>query len=165
MKLEFGRHKRKTLEWAFFNAPWYVDWMHKNGVHMNQFHGDDLEYFRELYRRASSLTGLCSYCKKRQVTRMGLTNMSNTGMLGSVGFYCDECEYTGGGPTEYVSPTFWTHMTWMPRCEQLMITRAIKDRYIGWEYRLTQKRMEEFFMNDANFLDATEGVFPQFEAV
>jgi hypothetical protein len=87
---------------------------------------------------------------------MGLSTHVS-GALGHIGFFCDECEYTGGSQTGYYEPSFF-----MPyhtsRTEQLMLTTNIKSRYIGTE-RLTQEKMEEFFHNDANFVHATPGFF------
>lgn len=163
MKVTFGQFKGKTFEWLFFKAPWYTQWLFENSIHRNAncFTEDESRSFHELYLRASSLTGVCPHCKERPVTQMGLTQLGRTAGLGSVDFYCAECEYLGGGRTAYEHPAFFTFMHWMPRCEKKMITRAIHERYIGLEKRLTRKVMEEFFRNDANFTHGTPGFFEQ----
>jgi hypothetical protein len=89
----FGRFKDKTFEWCFFKAPWYVRWIYENGIYRQRhlFDEDEAAHFLELYRHASDLAVTCEQCNQ-PATRMGLTFLAS-GSLGSVGFFCDECEY------------------------------------------------------------------------
>ncbi len=70
----------------------------------------------------------------------------------------DECDYTGGSATGYYTPSFFVEEFTLSRTEQKRIATFIKNRYISSE-RLTQAKMEEFFRNDTNFVDATPGFF------
>lgn len=157
-KLNFGKFEGKTYEWLFFHAPWYAEWMWENDVCQqgNKFSNNESVYFSELYGRASSLAGTCNYCKERPVTRMGLTSRDQVGTLGLVDFYCDECEYLGGSRTRYNQPSFFLPYR-LPRCAHLMVSDAVKLNYIG-SGSLTQKRMEAFFRDDANFKEVKPGL-------
>ena len=120
-----------------------------------------MDYFMELYRRASNLTGVCPWCKQRMITRMCMATHHGSGRLGSVSFDCDECEYLGGSPTSYHTPSFFAPYR-MPRSEQMMIVEAIKHQFIR-DGRLTQKRMEEFFHTDPFFVNATADFFNEYK--
>jgi len=159
-KITFGENVGKTFEWLFFSKPWYAEWMFLNRIHRdrNKFDEDDSEYFSELMHRANHLAGICPQCEERPITRMGLSTHQD-GTLGAVGFYCDQCEYTGGSRTEYCQPSFFVDTHTLPRCEQLRIVSEIKNQYLGQYERVSQKRMKEFFENDTNFQDATPGFF------
>jgi hypothetical protein len=163
-KFNFGKYEGKSFEWLFFNAPWYAVWMIRSGIHRQEHNMDEVEgnYFRELYRRACNLGGTCSQCLERPLTRMGLSRQCGNDCLGTVGLYCDECEYIGGSPTEYYEPSFFAED--LPRCGQLRIVNEIRRHYIGTDGNLTQKRMEAFFHNDADFRDFTPGFFTREEA-
>ena len=89
---------------------------------------------------------------------MGLSYQHGSGALGHIGFFCDECDYIGGSATGYYTPSFFVEEFTLARGEQRRIAEFIKNRYIGSE-RLTQAKMEEFFHNDTNFVDATPGFF------
>ena len=89
---------------------------------------------------------------------MVLSYQHGSGALGHIGFFCDECDYIGGSATGYYTPSFFVEEFTLARGEQKRIVTYIKNRYIGTE-RLTQEKMEEFFHNDANFVDATPGFF------
>ena len=120
-RLTFGQYMGKSFEWLFFKAPWYAEWLYDENIHREQhcMSEEDGNYFEELFHRASHLTGTCKWCKKRQFTRMGLS-VHQSGALGHIGFYCDECGYTGGSATEYYEPCFFM-LYKAPRCEQLRI--------------------------------------------
>ena len=75
----------------------------------------------------------------------------------SIGFYCDECEHVGNGPIIYNSPSFFSDFTVSPH-EQATMIRCIKNVFIGSHVPLTQRKMEEFFHNDAHFVQATPGL-------
>jgi hypothetical protein len=159
-KLSFGKHEGKTCEWIFFKAPWYAQWIYENRIYRQEHNFDEQEgdNFREMYRRASHLGGVCCQCDERPVTRMGLTTHFRSGDLGAVGFYCEECEYQGGDRTGYYHPSFFVDAYTLEPGEQAMILNEIIRHYVGIG-NLTQKRMEGFFHNDANFGDATAGFF------
>ena len=159
-KLSFGRHEGKTLEWLFFNKPSYAQYIHDNRIHRQEHAFDDNGccHFAELYRRATNLGGVCCHCKERPVTRMGLTTQFQSGQIGAVGFYCDECGYLGGSRTGYYAPSFFIEAYTISAGDQKMILAEIRRHYTG-DGNLTQCRMEEFFQNDANFSDCTPGFF------
>lgn len=158
--LSFGKHAGKTFEWLFFKEPSYAEFIYNNGIHRqsHNFSEEECEHFLELFNRASCLTGTCKWCRERPVTRMGLSYQHGSDALGHIGFFCDECDYTGGSATGYYTPSFFVEEYTLPRGEQRRLATFIKTRYIGSE-RLTQAKMEEFFHNDANFVHATPGFF------
>ena len=88
---------------------------------------------------------------------MGIST-HQSGALGCVNLYCDECEYTGGSDTDYYEPSFFMPYE-APRCEQRRLTEYVKNRYVGPYGRLTQAKMEEFFQNDEHFVYAKPGFF------
>lgn len=157
--MNFGEHEGRTFEWLFFNAPWYAKWIYTKGIHrqQNNFAEGDGWYFAELFTRATCLTGRCPQCKKNPITRMGLSTQQS-GKLGTVGLFCDDCEYAGGSRTGYFTPSLIVDVYTPPRCEQRRITNHIKNHYIGRQ-TLTQQRMEQFFRTDAFFVNATPGFF------
>ena len=158
-KVFFGKHNGKSLEWLFFNEASYAQWLITEEIEGRWEWRDRKqgEYFHELYRRASHLTGICPWCKQRPITRMSLSTHYRSGRLGAVGFDCDECEYLGGTPTAYFRPSFIAPYR-MPKTEQLMIVDAIRAEFIG-DGKLTQARMEQFFLDDRYFPNATPGFF------
>ena len=158
--LSFGKHEGRSFEWIFFKAPRYAYWIYDKGVYRQEHNMEEDEgrYFNELYRRAEHLAGNCTVCKHRPVQRMGLTNHHGTGALGAVGYYCDECEYQGGSPTGYHQPSFFMTAYDLSRCEKLRITAEIQRHYIGTG-NLTQKKMEAFFHNEANFVNGRANAF------
>lgn len=164
-KLTFGKFEGKTYEWVFFNAPGYAHWLFKARIYRQEHNFDECERdaFRELYRRATSLAGTCCQCKVKPVERMGLTTHHGSGAVGAVGFYCDTCEYRGGSCTGYYAPSFIVEAYTLSPSDQRMIVNEIKRHYIGTG-NLTQKKMEAFFHEDANFSDATAGCFERMES-
>lgn len=161
--LSFGQYEGQTFEWIFFNAPWYAEFIYTRRIHRQEHNMDEEEgaYFLELYRRAWSLTGTCSQCNERPVQRMGLGWQAG-GLLGLIGYYCDECECEGGSHVEYQAPAFFTEHQVIPRRDQKRIVREIKRLWFGGG-RMTQERMKSFFRNDANFTHATPGFFDRVE--
>src|SRR5438067_13870939 len=109
--LSFGMYEGKTFEWLFFKAPWYAEWMFEDGIYKQRhnFSEEESEYFAELIYRVDQLKGTCRRCKTRAVTRMGLSWHFQSGPLACVGFYCGQCEYTGGLPTTYHRQSFVAH--------------------------------------------------------
>ena len=157
--LSFGKHAGKTFEWLFFNKPSYVEWIFDEGIHHNEylFSEESANHLLELRKRASCLAGKCESCQERPLRYMGLSFLHGSGTLGHIGFFCEECEYTGGSSTGYYPPSFFAGYP-APRCEQLRITGKIKSYFVG-SGRLTQEKMEAFFHNDAHFVHATPGFF------
>jgi hypothetical protein len=86
---------------------------------------------------------------------MGLTTLPS-GLLSSVAFFCDECEYLGGSRTGYEAPSFFVDYP-LPRNAQTMITKEIQRRYL--DDRLTYANMEAYFRNEAHFTEFTPGFF------
>ena len=158
--ISFGKYEGKTFEWLFFNDPSYAKWMYKNRVHRQQHNFDEEQgdEFAELFRRARQLRTPCRLCQVRQATRMGMTFHEISAASNSIGFYCDECEHVGNGPIIYNSPSFFSDFTVSPH-EQATMIRCIKNVFIGSHVPLTQRKMEEFFHNDAHFVQATQGFF------
>jgi hypothetical protein len=165
-KLSFGKHEGKTFEWVFFNAPGYAEWIYDNRIHRQHHNMDEAEgdYFAELFRRASVLQGTCSVCKKRALTRMGLTFRRGADEISAVRFYCDECEYQGGSPTEYHPPSFFLEAYQLRLCEQKRITGEVKGHFIGADGNLTQKKMEAFFRTNEFFARARPYFFQAWES-
>lgn len=161
-KLTFGEFKGRSLEWLFFNAPWYADWLHKNGVLENRWDYDeeDRACFKELHRRASALAGVCRYCDGRQVARRALS--THQGMLGMSTFCCKECKPINEGLVIYENPSFFMRPEQWTREAQKSLTSTIKQEYIG-RGNLTQKKMESFFKNDELFWYSTPGFFEEKE--
>ena len=148
------------MEWLFFNAPWYAEYIYDHGIYRqaHAFGEEEAGYFLELFTRASLLTGTCRWCQKNKVTRMGMSS-SPSGARSSVSFYCDACEPPGQQVTGFHPPSFFVETQKLSRPAHLRIVKYIKNRYIGKDERLTQVKIEEFFHNDANFLHATPGFF------
>jgi hypothetical protein len=165
--ITFGKYHGKSFEWLFFNAPWYAQWMHDNNIHRQRhnFGEEEGEYFEELYRRASHITGTCKHCGKQPITRMGLSTRYKDCSFAGVGFYCDECTATEHLTTRYIPPSFFDD-EWecMRRNMHLRITKTIHHYFIG-DLTLTQARMEKFFRDDGRFVNATPGFFPREYAV
>jgi hypothetical protein len=160
-KLTIRPYKGKTYEWLFFHDPKFVTWVIEKDIpsQRHNFSEEQEEYFRELYRRASHLTGLvCPYCKKRPITRMCLLYNPHWQGLNNVKFDCDECGYPGGAPDGYVRPSFFPPGEDLSKSEHKIIVSAIRHQFID-EGRLTQKAMEQFFRTDAFFPNATPGFF------
>jgi hypothetical protein len=164
-KLTFGKYEGKTMEWLFFNKPSYAQYIHKNKIHRQEHAFDEREgdYFAELYRRATHLGGTCCHCKEQPVTRMGLTTHFQSGDIGAVGFYCDECGYLGGSRTGYYAPSFIVEAYTLSPHDQRMVLSEIRRHYITGN--LTQGKMKAFFSDDANFTDCTPGFFEEMEVI
>lgn len=156
--LGFGKHAERTLEWLFFNDPGYVWWMIKDHVHTQRLHGAALSRFNDLVRRARHLRvpGTCIWCRKgRAISRMFLTQHISGG-LAKVDFDCDTCYPMGGSPTAGTVPSFFTPDFYRgyDKTGATFMIRAIKYAYFKDEsYRMTQKRLEEFFDNPDNFVN------------
>ena len=164
IKLSFGKYKGQTLEWLFFNAPSYAEFIYNEGIHRQawQFSEAEGDEFEKLFTRASCLRGICPYCKERQIKYLGMSHL-RSGALGHVDFFCDECDYTGGSATGYIPPSFFIPYI-ARRGDQLRLPKLVKSRFIGYG-RLTQEKMEAFFHNDAHFAHATPGFFTRQPAV
>jgi hypothetical protein len=93
---------------------------------------------------------------------MGLGRIRGTNQLSRIRFYCDECQYLGGTTTAYHPASFWVGAYNLRRREQRMITKEIQQYYIGEGKNLTQIRMDDFFRNDANFVDPKPGFFARY---
>ena len=161
--IRFGEHDGKTLESLFFKNPSYVLMLHDNiNPNIRQpdwFTTEHQRHFIRLFNRAYALGGTCSVCRKRPVTRMGLSTHHRSGRVGAVGFYCDVCEYLGGTPTTYYRPSFFVEGITLSPSDQKMIIKEIRRHFIGMDVKLTRKTMEEFFRNDANFANPEPGFF------
>jgi len=166
-KLTFGKHEGKTFEWLFLNKPAYARYIYDRGIHRQEhaFEEQEGDYFAELYRRATHLGGRCCHCKERPVVRMGLTTHFQSGAIGAVGYYCDECGYLGGSRTGYYQPSFIVEAYELSAGDQKMILSEIRRHYIPDAGNLTQSKMEAFFHEDANFSDCTPGFFQKGEVV
>lgn len=156
-QVSFGKYEGQTFEWLFFKDPQYVKWMIESGIpHQEHFGEEEGAYFTELHRRASNLAGPCPRCGQ-PIARMGLTTRRR-GELSAVGFYCEDCAFQGGSCTGYHPASFFVEAYTLEKWEQRMVQSEIQRLYIPGE-RLTQKKMEEFFRNDAHFSDCTPGFF------
>lgn len=163
--ITFGKYEGKSFEWLFFRAPWYAEWMYDNGVHLQRHNCTEAEerHFDELVRRASALKGICRWCRRRRLTRLGITSLL-AGGPDHVGFYCDECFYPEQGVPFFGAPSFFVEYEDIPRPTQRRVTKYIQHRYIG-DGSLTQEKMEEFFGTDEFFVHATPGFFTKAPAV
>lgn len=156
-KLGFGKHAERTLEWLFFNDPGYVWWMIDNDIASQRLHGAARARFEDLVRRAQHLRvpGMCTWCKKKPITRMFLT-IHISGGLARVDFDCDTCAPGGGSLTTALRPGFFTpdlYRSYDKTGAKFMI-RRIKHTYFGDVFfRMTQQRLEEFFDNPNNFVN------------
>jgi len=159
-QLSFGMYEGRTYEWVFFHAPWYAEYIYEHRIHRQQhnFSEEEGDYFAELFRRASMLTGVCSHCKQRPIARMCLTSHYKTCETSFDGFYCDGCEYNGPSMPWYHDASFFVEEYKLRKKRQLEITEAIKHHYIG-PGNLTQQKMEAFFRTDKYFVDATPEFF------
>lgn len=154
--LNFGKYKNKTFEWLFFHDPGYVWWMIEKNI-PERFSKVESKRFEDLVRRAKHLKipGLCSWCNQRTITRMFLTQHTSGG-LAKVDFDCDECHPFGSSPTVSLVPSFFTpdfYRNYDKTGANFMI-EAIKSAYFkDPSYRMTQKRMEDFFNDRNNFMN------------
>ena len=163
-KLFFGDHKGKTIEWLFFNDPWYVRWLIREQIYENPrcFNRQQRDYLLELYRRASHLDGgTCDYCQQRPLTRL-VVHKSRQMLhhITGIASCCNHCDYFGGVPVEYFIPSFFLPDEKTPRCQQLWIVEEIRRIFMPRQ-RLTQKQMERFFRRDDIFPIGTPGFFDQ----
>lgn len=129
MTLSFGKYKGKTFEWIFFNAPWYARWLQDNEILRDRWDQTDVDkaYFKELYRRASALSGICPHCEAdRPVARKALAIRDE--MLGACTFCCCECEPIDETAIEYQRPSFFLERGPMARMHQRTLTARIKER-------------------------------------
>ena len=164
--ITFGKYEGRTFEWMFFNVPGYVEWMYNKRVHRQSWNFDEEQgdTFAELYRRASHLRCTCRCCQKRQITRMSLSFCERFAGASHVNFYCDDCEHVSEGTTIYSNPSFFPDYN-ISVDKQAHVVKCIKNHFIGSDSNLTQKRMEEFFHKDANFVRATPRFFtPEYAA-
>jgi hypothetical protein len=157
--LNFGKHEGKSIEWLFFNDPGYVEWIIKKEIcnDSSKFSPSMKVRFTELVRRASNLIipGLCPWCKKKPITRMFLTKHTSGG-LARVDFDCEDCQPLGSSQTAYFKASFFSpdYFRNYDKFGAKELTKAIKFAYFGESsYRMTQKRMEDFFNNKSNFVD------------
>lgn len=149
--ISFGKHEGKSFEWLLFKRPAYAQWVYENDIYSQDHFGEEeADHFLKLYERATNLGGTCCQCHERLVTKMGLTTSFSHHELLAVGFYCDECEYMGGARTGFFHPSFFVDAYTLDPGEKKMIIREIRRHYIG-HGNLTQKKMKEFFADDANF--------------
>jgi hypothetical protein len=163
--IQFGKHDGETFEWIFFNHPHYARYINQKGMANHDYFGEEEgEYFLELYRRAKSLTGTCTQRKQRPIEYLGLTFHGDGTRLGSIGYYCQECDYLGGSPADYYPASFFAYECDLSWAEQRRIAKEVKRAYIG-RGNLTQAKMEAFFHNDANFRDCTPGFFKDMKAL
>ena len=122
-----------------------------------RFSKGERKRFEDLVRRAKHLRipGLCSWCQIRPITRMFLTQHTSGG-LARVDFDCDECHPHGSPPTASLKPSFFTpdfYRNYDKTGASFMIG-AIKYAYFkDSSYRMTQKRLEDFFDNPDNFMN------------
>ena len=158
-RLKFGKHKGKTLEWLFFNDPGYVEYITKKGINNDprKFPPYARDRFQDLVRRASHLKipGLCPWCKKRPITRMFFTQHISGGLAG-VDFDCDVCEPKGSSPSTSLKPAFFTPDIYRnyDKTGARFLIRAIKHAYFkNPSFKMTQKRLEEFFNYLENFVN------------
>lgn len=153
--LNFGKYNGKTFEWLLFHDPGYVWWMIEENIPADKFLETEKRRFDDLVRRAKHLRipGLCSWCKKKPITRMFLTKHISGG-LARVDFDCDVCYPGGGSPTASLEPSFFTpdyYRNYDKMGAKFMID-SIKHAYFNdSSYKMTQKRMEDFFNNPQNF--------------
>ncbi len=147
------------MEWLFFRAPWYAEWMYEHGVHRQRhnFTAAQEKHFDELMRRASALKGICRWCRARRLTRLGVSSLL-AGGPDHASFYCDECTYPEQAVTFYGAPSFFVEYEDISCRTQLQVPRYIQRRYVDGG-RLTQSEMEAFFRTDDYFVHATPGFF------
>lgn len=157
--LSFGKHKGKTLEWLFFNDPGYVWWILQNNVEKDstKFTSAERSRFETLVRRARHLRipGTCSWCNKKPIRRMFLTQHVSGG-LARVDFDCEDCFPAGSSTTSALQPSFFTpdYYRSYDKFGAHEMIRAIKYAfYKDTSVRMTQKRLEEFFNNPDHFVD------------
>ena len=157
--ITFGRYEGKSMEWLFFNAPWYAEWMYEHGIHRQRHNctSAEEEHFDELVRRASGLKGICRWCRARRLTRLGVSSLL-AGGPDHVGFYCEECTYPEQAVTFYGAPSFFVEYENIHLQTQLRVPKYIQRRYID-NGSLTQAKMEAFFRSDEYFAHATPGFF------
>lgn len=153
--MSFGKHEGKTLEWIIFHHPHYARFLRRKC--MEQFDDDERECFLELYRRASNITGTCPQCRQRPIENLGLSWHQNYERLGAINFFCGECDYLGGSPTGYYPASFFCKEVELSWADQRRIPKEVQRLFIVGN--LIQKKMEEYFHNDANFSDCTPGFF------
>lgn len=157
-KLSFGKHVGKSLEWLFFNDPGYVEYIMEKKIHEDpaKFSAPMRDRFIKLVNRASYLIlpGVCSWCKKKPITRMFMTQHTSGG-LASVTFDCEDCRPMGSSNSSPCKPSFFTPDFYRnyDKFGARELIRAIKYAYFGdGAYRMTQKRMEDFFDNRSFFV-------------
>lgn len=159
VSIRFGKHEGKTMEWLFFNNPGYCYWMENKGIHQdsNKFNACERRELERLFRRANHLKipGECIWCKQgKSITRMAMI-MHYSGGLTDVGFDCDDCN-PGGSGWIFTRPAFRTPDIFRnyDKTGGKVLVRAIKYAYFGdSSYRMTPKRLEEFWDNDDHFVN------------
>lgn len=157
MLIDFGKkYPKKTIEWVFFHDPGYIYWMIEKDA---QYNLKPLvkKRFDDLVKRASHLKipGLCPWCKLRPVTRMFLVQHISGG-LARVDFDCEECHPMGGSPALPLKPSFYSPDVFRKydKTGSKFLVDEIKRVYFGSSsYRLTQKRLEDFFNDRDNFVN------------
>ncbi|KIG14345.1 hypothetical protein DB30_06947 [Enhygromyxa salina] len=90
----------------------------------------------------------------KPISRMFLTQHTSGG-LAKVDFDCDTCRPLGGSNTTHFQPGFFTPDAFRKydKTGGKFMVQAIKQAYFkDPSYRMTQKRLEEFFGNPKNFL-------------
>ena len=159
--IQFGNYKGRTLEWLFFNKPGDAKRVAEEQLNGNLYliTEEQTDHFKELYNRARWLAGTCDVCRERPVIRMGLNVPHRSNTLAGVLFLCTSCDYPIGRIPEYCTPSFFVETHTISKKDMKVINNAIRRHYIGSGGNLTQKIMEKFFHNDANFREPTLGFF------
>ena len=159
VEIRFGKHKGKTLEWIFWNDPGYVYWMVEKNIHQdaNKFRHHERQRIQDLLRKAAHLRipGTCIYCKAGKPNSRMIMVQHTSGGLTSIDFDCDTCHPPGGGWTA-MTPSFYTPDIFRKydKTGGKFLVQSLKYAYFGSSsYRMTKKRIEDFWDNDANFVN------------
>lgn len=156
--IRFGKHEGKTVEYIFFNDPGYIYWMVEEGIHEDpkKFSPAEQNRIKVLLRRAAHIKvpGLCTWCKQRPVTRMFLT-MHHGGGLAKADFDCEKCSPEGSVSLP-VNPGFWTPDIFRnyDKTGAKFLIHSVKFAFFqDVSYRMTEKRVEEFWENPDHFVN------------
>lgn len=159
IKLYFGKHKGKTLEWIFFHDPEYIKWIVENGIHKDpfKFTAEGRARLEKLVKRASHLKipGFCERCGEKPITKMSLVLHTSGGLVG-VEFHCEECRPRESYYSTPLNPSLLEsdYFRSYNKMGAKILIRAIKGKYFGDStIRLSQRRLEEFFDNPNNFVN------------
>lgn len=154
-KVGIGKHAERTLEWLFFNDPGFVWWLLNKPDQLDRLSAPARGRLDDLVRRARHLVlpGRCPRCRKKPITRM-LWTEHRSGGLARVDFRCEDCGADSDSPFISTVPSFDTPDVFRSydKLGGDFLVKAIKRAYFGADPpRMTQKKMEEFFDNPANF--------------